>query len=160
MPDILLTTLVKANLSLVFNLSRSIDFHTMSMQGSNETAIDGVTEGLISLGESVTWRAKHFGVYQTLTSKITAFDFPVYFIDEMQKGAFKHFKHEHIFEETDEGVMITDKVSFSSPFGIIGKIVDHIFLKKYLQSLLTKRNESIKIYAETDLWKGIPLLES
>ena len=39
-----------------------------------QVAVGGRTSGLIGLGEEVTWRARHFGVTQHLTSKITAFD--------------------------------------------------------------------------------------
>ena len=88
MPLIKLHTEIKANKEIVFDLSRSIDLHKISTEHSNETAIAGRTSGLIELHETVTWRAKHFGVYQTLTSKITTFNRPNLFTDEMVKGAF------------------------------------------------------------------------
>lgn len=43
------------------DLQVSIDAHKDSMARSREQAIAGVTSGLISLGEEVTWRAWHFG---------------------------------------------------------------------------------------------------
>jgi ligand-binding SRPBCC domain-containing protein len=49
----------------------------------------------------VTWRAKHFGIYQKLTSKITEFDQPNYFADVMISGALREFKHGHYFAESD-----------------------------------------------------------
>lgn len=121
-----------------------------------EEAIAGVTTGLISLGDSVTWRAKHFGIYQNLTSKITAFNAPSYFVDEMVKGAFKRFKHEHIFEERDGGTLMIDVFDYDSPLGILGKIADALFLEKYMTRLLTKRNDMIKEFAESEKWKGVP----
>ncbi|NJM41916.1 MAG: hypothetical protein HC853_14760 [Anaerolineae bacterium] len=36
-------------------------------------AIAGVTSGLIGLGQEVTWRARHFGIWQSLTVRITEF---------------------------------------------------------------------------------------
>ena len=70
MPIIKIITRIKAEPHVVFDLSRSIDFHIESTIHTNEKAIDGRTSGLIQLGESVTWRAKHFGFYQNLTHKI------------------------------------------------------------------------------------------
>lgn len=97
MPKIELKTEINTtNIEVVFNLIRSIDLHKISTKKSKETAISGKTSGLISFGETVTWRAKHFGFYQKLTSKITDYKFPTYFVDEMQKGAFKSFRHEHL----------------------------------------------------------------
>lgn len=74
MPKIELHTKIKADKKIVFNLSRSIDLHKISTEQTKEEAIHGVTSGLIGMDESVTWRAKHFGFYHKLTSKITEFE--------------------------------------------------------------------------------------
>ena len=136
-------------------MSRSIDLHKISTKQTNEEAVAGKISGLIELNESVTWKAKHFGIYQTLTSKITEFDSPNSFTDEMEKGAFKWFKHKHIFKEIDNGTIMIDIFEYESPFGIIGELADKLFLKSYMSNLLKKRNETIKEFAETNKWKSI-----
>ncbi len=88
MPRIEIEIVINAKIVTVFDLARSIDLHKISTEKTNEIAIAGKTSGLIGANESVTWRAKHFGIYQNLTSKITEFDRPNYFADEMVKGAF------------------------------------------------------------------------
>ena len=97
MPRIVIFTKIKAPQKLVFDLSRSIELHKTSTKETNEKAIAGKTEGLIELGETVTWRAKHLGVYQNFTSKVTGCNEADYFADEMLSGAFKSFNHEHFF---------------------------------------------------------------
>ncbi|MCZ4410015.1 SRPBCC family protein [Cryomorphaceae bacterium 1068] len=149
MPRIELQTEIKADIETVFDLSRSIDLHKLSTQQTNETAVAGKTSGLIGLNETVTWRAKHFGIYQHLTSKITAYDRPTYFVDEMISGAFKRFKHEHRFSATDGGTLMTDIFDYESPFGILGKLVDQLILEKYMTNLLTQRNSVVKEVAES-----------
>lgn len=155
MPRIKLQTEIKAKRSIVFDLSRSIDLHKISTEQTNEEAIDGITSGLIGMNESVTWRAKHFGIYQKLTSKITEYDRPNYFADEMVKGAFSEFKHEHHFAESNGGTLMTDFFDYKSPFGILGKLADKLFLKKYMIKLLTERNRIVKEFAESDKWKEV-----
>ena len=155
MPKIFLQTKIKSNKQIVFDLSRSIDLHKITTQHTNEDAIAGRTSGLIELNETVTWRAKHYGFYQRLTSKITAFESPNSFVDEMEKGAFKSFKHEHIFSETPYGTLMTDIFEYESPLGIFGRLADQLFLQKYMTNLLSKRNQIIKEFAETDKWKMI-----
>lgn len=155
MPTIKLITEIKANKKIVFDLSRSIDFHKISTNKTNEKAVDGVKTGLIGHGEYVTWKAKHFGKYQHLTSKITEFDEPNYFVDEMVKGIFKKIRHEHHFEETKYGTKMTDVFVYKSPLLFLGKLVDFLFLKKYLSNFLKSRNQLIKEYAETEKWKEI-----
>jgi len=155
MPRIELKTEINADKTLVFDLSRSIDLHKISTEHTNETAVDGKTSGLIGPQEWVTWKAKHFGVYQKLTSKITAFNRPYFFADEMVYGAFKSFRHEHHFKEIPEGTLMTDIFNYQSPLGILGKLADKLFLKRYMVSLLEKRNWTIKDFAESDQWKKI-----
>lgn len=156
MPTITLHTHIAAPVTRCFDLSTSIDLHKMSTSHTEEVAIAGVTSGLIRLHESVTWRATHFGVSQTLSTKITEFERPGFFVDEMVQGVFKSFRHEHRFEPTETGTLMTDVFEYQSPFGMLGKLADLIFLKRYVTTFLVKRNETIKAVAESDQWKSIP----
>ena len=132
----------------MFDLSRSIDLHKISTAHTNEEAVAGKVSGLIGLGESVTWKAKHLGKSRLLTSKITAFEPPYYFVDEMVEGAFKNFRHEHIFREKDGGALMTDVFTYTSPYGVMGRLADLLFLERYMQNLLTQRNLIVKEFSE------------
>ena len=149
MPVLHISTSMKAPVEVVFDLSRSIDLHKISTSKTNEEAISGRTSGLIELGESVTWRAKHLGFTQVLTTKITAFDRPRYFVDEMVSGAFHSFKHEHIFSEENGLTVMKDIFTYQSPYGILGRLADSLFLKNYMRKFLIERNIVIKNFAET-----------
>ncbi len=155
MPRIELRTEIDAAITMVFDLSRSIDLHKISTEQTNEKAIAGRTSGLIELDEQVTWRAKHFGFYQNLTSKITDYRRPHYFVDEMVKGAFSRFRHEHYFEQMNEKTLMTDIFDYQSPLGILGTLADKLFLQKYMTQLLAERNRIVKKYAESERWKEI-----
>jgi len=156
MPRIELETHIQSdNIQVVFDLCRSIDLHLDSMEHTNEKAIAGTTSGLIGLGETVTWRAKHFGTYQTLTSKITDCEPYTFFADELEKGAFHSFRHEHYVSKEDQNIILKDIFDYTSPLGWLGKLADVLFLKKYMTNLLEQRNKVIKKYAETDLWKKV-----
>jgi ligand-binding SRPBCC domain-containing protein len=153
MPIIELTTSIQAPIRVCFDLARSIDVHKLSTGRTHEEAIAGTTSGLIGRDEQVTWRAKHFGITQTLTSKITAFQYPIFFRDEMLYGVFKMIRHDHIFEEAIDGTVMKDNFEFQSPGGAIGKIFNHLVLTDYLKRLLAKRNQMIKEIAESEQWK-------
>jgi len=148
MPTFILITRIHAPVEICFDLARSIDLHLETMKSTGEKAIAGVTSGLIGHGETVTWRARHFGVQMELTSKITECSFPNVFTDEMVKGPFKKLLHKHVFEVKDGLTLMVDEFSFESPFGLIGKLVDCLFLKMYMQKLIMHRNEVIKRRAE------------
>lgn len=149
MPLICLETLVDANLCVCFDASRSIDVHTQSMSGSREKAIAGRTAGLINLYETVTWKARHLGVWWRLTSRITQMDTPNSFTDEMVQGPFQKMKHQHLFLPQGDRTLTIDEFYYESPLGVFGKLADTLFLKRYMRNLLTSRNEWIKIHAET-----------
>jgi len=144
MPSIILRTDIYAPIEKVFDLSRIIDFHQTSMSHTSERAIAGRTTGLIELGETVTWRARHFGLYLTLTSRITAMDPPYSFVDEQVKGPFASFSHQHLFEEIDGGTHLQDVFEYRSPLGWLGRLADALFLKQYMERLLRRRNNTLK----------------
>lgn len=143
-----LTTKIKASKQVVFNASRDIDIHQQSAASSQEKAIAGATSGLIDLNETVTWRGKHFGLYLTHKSRITAMTFYDYFVDEMEEGKFKTFKHEHFFEEANGITIMKDKLQYETPFGIFGELFNILLLKKHLKKFLLERNKTLKEVSE------------
>lgn len=118
------------------------------MGHTGERAVAGRISGLIEMGEEVTWEARHFGVRQRFTSRITAFDRPRYFQDSMIKGAFRSFVHDHYFEASSHGTTMKDVLTFRSPLGFVGALVDRLVMSGYLTRLLTRRNEAIKVVLE------------
>lgn len=153
MPVIKIEIEVNAPVERVFDLARCIDLHEATMSRHDERAVAGVTSGLINLGESVTWRATHFGVRQNLTSKITAFDRPRHFRDSMIKGAFARFDHDHFFETKNAQTFMRDVFDYDSPLGFAGRIADALFPESYMKKMLTERNRLIKRTAETEDWR-------
>lgn len=148
MTTIYLETKIKAPKKIVFDASRDIDIHQKSASKTSEKAIAGITSGLINLNETVTWRGKHFGFYLTHKSRITAMNFYNYFVDEMEKGKFKTFKHEHFFEEQNGITIMKDKLQYETPFGIFGELFDILFLEKHLTQFLLERNKTLKEVSE------------
>ena len=155
MPIIQLETLIKARQEIVFDLARSIDFQSKAVTTSSEKAVAGRTSGLIRLDETVTYQGKHLGVKQSLTTKVTEFDRPQFFVDEMVQGAFKSIRHEHYFFSTSEGILMKDVFIFETPLGILGWMANKLFLKAYMTNFLKGRNRTLKEYAESGKWQEI-----
>lgn len=155
MPTIHLTTFIAAPADRVFDLARSIDLHRKSMAHTGEQPIAGVVTGLIELDETVTWKAKHLMKTRILKSKISAMDRPFSFTDEMVNGDFRSLRHEHHFKATRNGTLMIDLMHFESPYGPLGRLVNNIFLTRYLKGLLEMRNQQLKEYAESEKWKFI-----
>lgn len=137
----------------VFDLSRSIDLHQRSMGHTRETAVAGRTSGLIGVGETVTWRARHLGVTQHLTSRISGYDRPRWFRDEMVRGAFAWMVHDHWFDAVEGGTRLRDLFRFAAPLGPLGRIAETVLLRRYMRGVLDARNAAIKQIAESDEWR-------
>ncbi|HTA26614.1 MAG TPA: SRPBCC family protein [Bacteroidia bacterium] len=155
MPKIEITTPINAPIERCFLFSLSIDLHCLSTKETNEKAIAGVTSGVMKLNDTVTWRAKHLGIYQNLTSKITKYEYPTYFVDEQVKGIFKKIYHEHLFEQHENRTTMKDIFEFEAPYGTLGIIFSKLVLTSYMKRFLEKRNETIKEVAESETWRKI-----
>ncbi|WP_255248483.1 SRPBCC family protein [Glutamicibacter sp. BW80] len=125
----------------LFDRARSIDMHRGSMANTQEEAIAGVTSGLISLGEQVTWRARHFGLPFRLTTKITEMKSAEIFVDEQLRGPFKSFHHVHEFYELDGETLMVDRIRFAAPFGPLGWLAERLVLGWYMPRLIRQRND-------------------
>jgi ligand-binding SRPBCC domain-containing protein len=133
----------------VFDLSCDIDVHAGSMSASGERAVAGVTSGRIGPGQQVTWRARHVGIVWQMTSVISAHQRPHRFVDEMVRGPFARWRHEHRFEPDGAGgTRMLDLVDYAAPAGPIGRLVDGLVLRRHLRRLLERRNRHIKELAE------------
>jgi ligand-binding SRPBCC domain-containing protein len=148
MPTIVLETLIRAPAVACFDLMRDIRIHTETTAQTDEKAVAGVTEGKIGLGQTVTFEGKHFGLRQRLTVKVVEFVRPRLFVDEMTEGRFTSFKHIHEFLPSEGGTLMKDTLIWTSPFSILGKIVDKLLLERHLRNLVSSRNAKLKKIAE------------
>ncbi len=145
---ITLETTITAGIQTCFDAARSIELHLESTAQTKEIVVSNKKTGLCELSEFITWEGKHFGIRQQFTSEITKMEAPYFFEDKMKKGAFKSFRHEHYFEDSNNEVTMTDHLFYEVPLGVFGKIFDGLILRKYLITLLQKRNATIKYYCE------------
>ena len=153
MPTINLETRIAAPVERVFDLARSIDAHMSTTAGTGERAVEGRTTGLIEASETVTWEARHLGIRQRLTSKITAMERPHFFVDEMVRGTFATMHHRHEFTADGDGALMRDIFEFTAPLGPLGWLAEKIFLTAYMEKFLVQRNAGLKALAESVGWR-------
>lgn len=149
MPTVILETQINAPAEICFDLMRDIRIHTETTAQTNEKAVAGVTDGMIGLGQTVTFEGTHFGMRQRLTVKVVEFERPRLFVDQMIAGRFTSFEHIHEFFPEGKGTLMKDTLIWTSPFGILGKIVDKLLLERHLRNLVSSRNAKLKEIAET-----------
>ena len=138
-----------------FDLARDVAFHARSLAHTRERIVHAPDRALLELGDEVEFEGRHLGVRQRLRARITAFDRPRGFRDEMTRGAFRSFAHDHRFEPTRTGTRMTDRVRFRAPFGPIGRLVARFVLRPYLQRLIAGRADALRREAERRAQAGV-----
>ncbi len=148
MPIVRIETAINAPIARCFDLARDPDLHTRSVAQTGERVVSRTGSGLLTLGDTITFEAVHFGVRQRLTAKITRFEPPYLFEDHMVRGAFRSFTHQHVFRE-DRGITVmTDTFDYQAPFGLLGTLAERLFLTRYMKHFLVGRAAFLKQQAE------------
>jgi hypothetical protein len=150
------TTIIDAPIERCFDLSRSVEVHLVANihSGEQAVAIGGILSGLPELSQQVTWRAKHFGVWQNLTSKYTAMQPPTYFQATMIDGIFRSMQADHYFRRLPSGATeMKDLFRVAAPLPLLGPVAEFLFLRRYMLALLRERNAVIKQIAESNDWQ-------
>ncbi|WP_252501772.1 SRPBCC family protein [Sporosarcina sp. Marseille-Q4943] len=151
MPTIEHEISINAPIQICFDIARTVEVHEGKTMLTKQIAIGGVTAGLMEYGDSVTWQSTHLGIKQTLTSRIIEMVRPYHFTDAMVQGAFQSFTHKHEFFQSDTGTIMKDTFSYQSPFGIVGKAADRLFLEKYMIRFIASHAEKVKRAAEAEI---------
>src|SRR5258708_17240393 len=102
----------------------------------------------MKLGDSVTMEALHYGFNQHLSLKISAYERPYRFTDEMVQGVFQEITHRHEFVPQSSGTLMIDLFAFRAPLGVFGKLAETLVLTRYMKALLLTRNRYLKQVAE------------
>lgn len=149
MPLIELETLIAAPVERCFDLSRSVDLHLAGAASTGERAVAGTMSGLMELDDTVTWEARHFGSRRRLEVRITEYDRPRWFRDEMTSGPFRRMRHDHSFAADGVGTAMRDSFDFATKVPPL----DALVLAPYLCRFLIARNDVIRRVAESDEWR-------
>lgn len=81
------------------------------------------------------------GIRQNWTTEISEVIDKEQFVDEQIKGPYRYWHHRHRFEETGDGVWVTDKVNFNLPFGFLGQLAYKAFVRRRLIGIFAYRSQ-------------------
>ncbi|MFA8342453.1 MAG: hypothetical protein ACEPO8_05720 [Rhodothermaceae bacterium] len=86
----------------------------------------------------------------TWVTEITQMKKEKYFIDEQRFGPYKFWHHQHLFNETENGVEVRDIVHYVMPMGFIGNLIHKFFVKRELERIFEYRNKKMKLLLENN----------
>ena len=65
------------------------------------------------------------------------------FVDEQRVGPYTLWYHYHEIQPVEGGVKVIDRVTYKVPFGILGKIIHAVFIKKILEEIFDYREKNL-----------------
>lgn len=85
-----------------------------------------------------------FGIKLNWVTEITHIKEKEYFVDEQRIGPYTMWHHEHKIETIENGVLITDIITYQPPMGILGAIANSLFIKKQLKQIFEYRKIALE----------------
>ena len=66
-----------------------------------------------------------------------------YFIDEQRFGPYSFWHHKHFIKEIDNGILMDDVIHYKIPFGLIGRILNKIYVQNKLDKIFKYRENKL-----------------
>ena len=99
---------------------------------------------LMEEGTLIEYQIKLFGIPLYWRTLIKEYNPPDNFRDLQLNGPYDTWDHTHIFKECKNGVMMVDRIKYSIPFGIIGRLAHFIWVKAELRRIFNHRYKVIE----------------
>ncbi len=77
-------------------------------------------------------------------TEITHVQEPFFFVDEQRFGPYSFWHHQHILQKTDTGVEMKDIIHYKPPFGILGKMMNSLIIKKQIEKIFLFRYKKLE----------------
>lgn len=95
----------------------------------------------LAAGTTVVLRQKVGLFWITIEAVHVAYEKNVLFVDEMRRGPFAKWRHEHRFTAEGEGCRLTDAIEYEPPLGPLGRLADPIAIRPRLRKMFDYRHE-------------------
>jgi hypothetical protein len=71
----------------------------------------------------------------------------------MVEGAFRFMQHDHFFVALSKSrTEMKDTLTFAAPVPVLGILAERLFLRRYMETFMRRRNDILKRIAESDRW--------
>ena len=99
-------------------------------------------------GQIIQYKEKPIlGIKINWVTEITHVRAKEYFVDEQRFGPYSFWHHKHFIKEIEGGVIMEDVIHYKPPFGLIGVLLNFLFINSKLNSIFKHRElELIKTF--------------
>ncbi|MBC7790191.1 MAG: SRPBCC family protein, partial [Anaerolineae bacterium] len=90
-------------------------------------------------GARIEYRIRWSGLSLAWVSRIVSWRPGVGFQDVQEKGPYRSWVHTHSFEETEGGVTMHDRVEYTLPLGLLGRVANSLVVRRQLENIFEFR---------------------
>ena len=76
---------------------------------------------------------------------------PFYFVDEQRTGPYRLWHHQHHFEQTDNGTLMTDTVHYQLPYGVFGAFLHPMVERKLLEIFNFRQQKLQQLFGNSEV---------
>jgi len=73
------------------------------------------------------------------------------FVDEQRLGPYRFWYHYHEIQAMSDGVLLIDKVFYQPPFGLLGRLLHRIYIRRTLERIFSYRRERLELFFSAPL---------
>lgn len=84
------------------------------------------------------------GLKMSWVTEITHVEELKFFVDEQRIGPYSIWHHQHHIKPINNGVLMTDIVTYQPPFGILGAIANSLIIEKQLKEIFDYRTIAVE----------------
>jgi len=66
-----------------------------------------------------------------------------FFVDEQRIGPYRLWHHQHHLHPVEDGVLMTDIVTYKPPFGVLGALANRLVIRKKLREIFDYRRLAV-----------------
>ncbi|HEV7782927.1 MAG TPA: SRPBCC family protein [Chitinophagaceae bacterium] len=100
---------------------------------------------VISPGQIIRYKVKPlWGIPVHWITGIKEVEPGKFFMDVQKKGPYSFWEHRHYFKEIDVGVEMTDSLLYRNPLGMLGNMVNTLFIRNRLRQLFEYRYRQVE----------------
>jgi ligand-binding SRPBCC domain-containing protein len=97
-------------------------------------------------GMIISYQVSPFPWYSTQwVTEITQVREREFFIDEQRIGPYNLWHHQHILEESENGVLMKDLITYQPPMSFLGDIANKLIIKKTLHQIFDYRQKVLEL---------------
>ena len=102
-------------------------------------------EGSMGQGARIEYRLRIAGFPLRWRSHIERWDHEKVFVDSQERGPYHSWWHEHHFEAKEDQTILEDRVYYSPPLGLLGRLANRMFIAAQLRETFHYRAAAIRL---------------